>query len=320
VESDFGPGGFDFSNFTHVRDFDDIFGGGSPFGEIFSQIFGGGMGGFGRSGGRRGANHRGEDLLYELEIPFKDAVEGTKRTIKIPRLEKCEECSGSGSADGSGRKKCSKCGGAGEIRHVRRQGMFQQISVSPCGKCNGIGTFVENPCGKCRGSGKMEATQKVSVTIPPGIDDGQRLRLKGEGNAGSQGFPSGDLYVRVYVNPDRRFTRDGADIYTEEPITMVQAALGDNIEVETVLGRGRLKIPGGTMSGKIFRLGGQGMPFLNRPGNGDHYIKVIVDIPKKLSSRQKELLLEFARERGEAPGSEQSASGSKKRSWRSKKN
>jgi molecular chaperone DnaJ len=324
VESDFGPGGFDFSNFTHATDFEDIFGGGG-FGDIFSQIFGGGMGGFGRSSRRRGGPRRGEDLLYELEISFEDAVTGTTVTIDVPRMAQCKKCNGSGSADGSAPVSCTTCGGTGESRQVRSQGFFQSVSVTPCRACSGAGSVIEKPCDKCKGSGKIRKTNKVKVPIPPGIENLQRLKMKDLGNAGDRGAPAGDLYVKIFVEPDPRFTREGANIYTEEHITMAQAALGDVINVETVHGNhNNLNIPAGTPSGRIFRMHDSGMPYLHGEGNGIHFVKIIVDIPEKLTARQKELLMEFARERGEPPavpgeGGGKDASRKKKRVWKSRK-
>ncbi len=313
VQQDFGPGGFDFSNFSHAVDFEDIFGGGGPFSSIFSDFFGRGAGGFGRTQ-RRATSNRGEHLLYELEISFMDAVKGTTETIKVPRREHCDKCSGSGSADGSPPIACDRCGGSGQMRQSR--GIFQL--VTDCDRCQGTGTYIKKPCDDCRGTGLVNASRKVKVTIQAGIDNGQRIRLSGEGNAGVHSGPKGDLYVQVYVRPDSNFTRDGPDIYTEENISMVQAALGDNIEVKTVHGHARLKIPSGTQPGKMFRLVGQGVPYLRGSGKGNHFVKVSVDVPENLNKRQKEILMEFAREcGGTVPG--ESSGSSKKRTWRSKK-
>ena len=313
VQQDFGPGGFDFSNFTHAVDFEDLFGGSGSFGDFFSNFFGRSAGGFGRTG-RGSSTGRGEHLLYELEISFMDAVKGTTETISIPRREHCDTCDGSGSSDGVSPATCPRCGGIGQVRQSR--GIFQL--VTDCDHCLGAGTHIENPCDNCKGTGLMNVTRKVKVTVQAGIGHGQRIRLSGEGNAGGHGGTSGDLYVQIYVRSHDHFNREGTDIYTEEHITTIQAALGDNIDVETIHGHARLKVPAGTQPGKVIRLGGQGVPYLRGNGKGDHYVQIIVDVPRNLTKRQKELLMEFARVGGEVvPG--ESTKPTKKKAWRQKK-
>lgn len=284
VEGMGGSGGaHDYSSV--YRDFEDIFG---DFGGIFDSFFGGG-----RKRSTRGASrNRGSDLRYNLNIPFKDAVFGTKVQISYSRHVSCSACGGSGAQSGGGRKVCPTCGGSGQVR--RSSGFFSIASACPT--CSGDGFVIDNPCKVCHGTGLVQRNQKIKVTIPAGIESGKRINIPGQGDAGPNGGPAGDLYVYINVEPHKYFERDGADIYCVIPISFTQAALGAEIQVETIDGKTvKLKIPSGTQNGKILRLRSEGIPYLhNANKRGDMYIKLQVDIPRRLSTRAKTLLKELA--------------------------
>lgn len=287
-----GGGSQDFS--SGFRDFEDIFG---DFGDIFGSFFGGGGGSGGRRGSSRTSAQRGADLRYNLEIPFKDAVFGTKVEISYERHVTCPGCGGNGAETGSGRKVCPTCGGSGQVR--RSSGFFS--IASPCPTCNGEGYIIENPCDMCKGNGVISKSQKLKVTIPPGIESGKRINIPGQGDAGPNGGPAGDLYVYVRVQPHDYFERHGNDIYCVIPITFTQAALGAEIMVPTLEGKKvKVKVPSSTQNGKVLRLKNEGVPHLhNSNRRGDLYIKIRVEVPKKLSSRGKELLKELSELEGE---------------------
>jgi molecular chaperone DnaJ len=283
-----GAGGQGFSGF---RDFEDIFG---DFGDIFGSFFGGGGGRSGRSD--RGVR-RGADLRYNLDISFKDAVFGTRVEVSYDRHVTCPSCGGNGAETGSGRKVCPTCGGSGQVR--RSSGFFS--IASPCPTCNGEGYVIDNPCTMCHGSGVISKHQKLKVTIPPGIESGKRINIPGQGDAGPNGGPAGDLFVYVRVRPHDFFERHGNDIYCVVPISFTQAALGAEIMVPTLEGKKvKVRVPPGTQNGKILRLKNEGVPHLhNSTRRGDLYIKIRVDVPKHLSSRAKSLLKELAEMEGE---------------------
>lgn len=280
----------DFS--TVFRDFEDIFGG--DFGGIFSSFFG--SGGTRRRSGA-GAVQRGADLRYNLDIPFTDAVFGTKVEISYNRNTSCGTCGGSGAEKGSGRKVCPSCGGTGQVR--RSSGFFS--IATPCSTCGGEGHIIDHPCRECGGSGLIQKRQKIKVTIPPGIESGKRINIPGQGDFGPNGGPAGDLYVYISVKPHEYFERDGNDIYCVIPISVSQAALGSDINVGTLDSKKvKVRIPPGTQNGKVFRLKGEGIPYLhNENRRGDMYIKVRVEIPSKLGSRAKDLLRELGEIMGE---------------------
>jgi len=288
-----GSGAHDYSSV--FRDFEDIFGGFSGdfsggFGSIFDSFFGGGGG---RSKGRRGDNSsRGADLQYNLDVSFKDAVFGSKVEISYNRNHTCDLCGGTGSKQGSGKKTCSTCGGTGQVR--RSSGFFS--IATPCSTCHGEGFVIENPCTKCRGSGVERRTQKIKVTIPAGIESGKRINISGQGNAGNNGGPAGDLYVFIQVKPHEYFERHSQDIYCLISISFTQAALGAAIFVNTLDDKKvKLKIPPGTQNNKMFRLREEGVPHLHNPNRrGDLYVKINVVVPDKLSSKQKKLLEDLA--------------------------
>lgn len=245
---------------------------------------------FGRtSRTRAGEAEPGRDLHYALDISFEEAAFGAERNIQIPRRETCSTCTGSGIKPGSQPQTCPTCQGNGYV--AISQGFFSMTRT--CTQCRGRGTIIKDPCRDCRGTGRVKRTRKVKVKIPAGVDHGSRLRLAGEGEAGFRGGPSGDLYIGLRVKSHSIFKRDGNNIVCEVPISFAQAALGAEIKVPTLNGRVRLKIPPGTQSNKIFRLRGQGIPYLRSSGRGDQWVKVVVETPVNLTGEQKELLMKF---------------------------
>jgi molecular chaperone DnaJ len=264
------------------------FSGGAGFGDIFEDIFGDFFGAFG--GQRRERPARGNDLRYDLTLTLEEAVFGTEKTISFPSFEDCPECKGSGSQPGKSPAVCPACKGTGQVRF--QQGFF---SVSKtCGKCSGQGRIITNPCKACKGQGKIEIQKNINVKIPPGVDRGSRLKMYGEGEPGVHGGPKGDLYIVLNVEEHPFFKREGTEIFCEVPISFPQAALGAEIEVPTIDGSASLKIPPGTPSGKIFHLRGKGAPSVGGHHRGNQAVRVYVEVPKKLSARQRGLLEEFA--------------------------
>ena len=261
---------------------------GSTFADIFEGIFG--MGGAARGGGRGQGRERGSDLRYNMEITLEEAFEGKTAQIRIPTSVTCEACSGSGAKAGTKPKACSTCGGAGKIRHA--QGFFTLERTCPV--CQGRGQVIDDPCKDCSGAGRVMRERTLSVNIPAGVEDGTRIRLSGEGEAGVRGGPPGDLYIFLSLAQHEFFQRDGADLYCRVPISMVTAALGGEFEVPAIDGsKARVKVPGGTQTGRRFRLTSKGMPVLRSKQTGDMYVQVSVETPQNLSKRQRELLAEF---------------------------
>ena len=260
----------------------------SAFADIFDDLFG--MGGARR--GRGGGRERGADLRYNMEISLEEAYFGKTAQVRLPTSVTCEACSGSGAKAGTKPKACPTCGGHGRIRHA--QGFFTLERTCPA--CQGRGQVIDNPCPSCSGSGRVTRERALSVNIPPGVEDGTRIRLAGEGEAGVRGGPAGDLYIFLAIGAHPFFHREGADLHCRVPISMVLAAMGGEIEVPTIDGNhSRVKVPEGTQSGRRFRLQGKGMPVLRSKQSGDMYIQVLVETPQKLSKRQRELLNEFER-------------------------
>lgn len=274
------------------------FGGGDfsgGFGDIFDMFFGGG------GGGRRDPNapQRGSDLQYTMTIEFKEAVFGKETEINIPRTENCDHCHGSGAKPGTHPETCSVCKGSGQQEVVQNTAFGRIVNRRVCSACNGQGKIIKEKCGTCHGSGKVRKQRKISVKIPAGVDDGSQLRISGEGEAGSKGGPSGDLFVVIRVKSHEFFEREGDDIYCEIPLTFAQAALGDEIEIPTLTEKVKLKIPAGTQTDTYFRLKGKGVPRLRGYGSGDQHVKVIVVTPTNMNEDQKELLRQFAGITGE---------------------
>jgi molecular chaperone DnaJ len=263
--------------------------GGGGFADAFSDIFGDIFGGRGGGGGGRSNVYRGADLRYNLEISLEEAARGTETKIRIPTMEECETCDGSGAKKGTEVKSCPTCGGHGQVRV--QQGFFSIQQTCP--KCHGTGKFIPEPCPSCHGAGRIKKHKTLSVKIPAGIDEGDRIRLSGEGEAGVNGGPSGDLYVQVHLKEHSVFERDHDDLHCEMPISISVAALGGEIEIPTLDGVARLKIPAETQTGKVFRLRGKGIKGIRSISHGDLLCHVVVETPVKLTARQKELLEEF---------------------------
>ncbi len=266
-----GAGGFGGANFSDI------------FGDVFGDIFGGG------GGGRRGGPARGSDLRYTLELDLEDAVKGTSVKIKVPTLVSCKPCSGTGAKPGTQPKTCSTCGGVGQVR--MQQGFFQVQQTCPT--CRGKGKEIGDPCSSCHGQGRVEETKTLSVKVPPGVDTGDRIRLSGEGEAGTDGGPAGDLYVQVSVKEHEFFQRDGKNLYCEVPISIFDACLGGELEVPTLDGRVKLKVPAETQTGKLFRLRGKGVTPVRGGAAGDLLCRVVLETPVNLTGKQKDLLQEL---------------------------
>ncbi|SFA53003.1 molecular chaperone DnaJ [Anoxybacillus pushchinoensis] len=266
-------------------DFD--FGGFGGFEDIFSSFFGGGR--------RRDPNapRAGADLQYTMRLTFEEAVFGKETNIEIPREETCDTCHGSGAKAGTKKETCTHCHGTGQLTIEQATPFGRIVNRRPCHHCGGTGHFIKEKCATCHGTGRVKKRKKIHVKIPAGVDDGQQLRLAGQGEPGINGGPAGDLYIVFHVEPHEFFERDGDDIYCEMPITFTQAALGAEIEVPTLYGKVKLKIPAGTQTGTKFRLKGKGVPNVHGYGKGDQHIRVRVVTPTKLTERQKQLLREF---------------------------
>ncbi len=280
-----GPGGFDFQGFgAGGASINDI------FGDIFGDLFGAPGGARGRGGKRRSGGRPGDDLRTSIDITFEEAAFGAEKVITVPKAISCDTCSGSGAKPGTQPETCAQCGGRGEVSF--QQGFF--AITRPCPRCNGAGQTIPNPCTNCNGSGQIKKRSQIAVKIPAGVDTGQRLKLTGEGEAGERGGPPGDLYVAINILPHDFFTRDEFDVICEVPVTFTHAALGAEVEVPTLEGKVKLKIPPGTQSHKILRLKGKGLAKLGSYGRGDQLVRIIVEVPSKLTSEQKDLLKRFA--------------------------
>lgn len=273
-----GFGGFDFGGNQ---------GNMGGFSDIFESFFGGQA----QSGQQKAA--RGRDIEVELTIEFTDSVAGAQKKIRLNRLRSCATCSGTGAAEGSSLTTCTTCSGTGQITRTAQSffGAVQQTSI--CNSCRGSGKVPENPCHTCNGEGRQQITEEVPIDVPAGISDGQALRVQGAGEAGRQGTQAGDLYVHIRVKQDARFEREGDDVRSTETISVLDALLGTELSVTTVLGKVTLKVPEGTQPNQVFRLKDKGMPVLNTSRHGDHYVTITVEVPKKLSRRERNLLEEW---------------------------
>lgn len=275
------------------------FGGFGGFGDIFSDIFGGGFG-FGGGGGRNpNAPRKGDNLRATVNIKFEEAAFGVKKDVFVSKIEQCPDCKGTGCAEGTTAEVCPDCKGTGTVMSTKRTPFGMVQSSEQCPKCKGRGKIIHSPCKSCRGMGSVRRQHKVSVSIPAGIDDGQTISLKGQGNAGLNGGPAGDLLITVLVQPHARFERDGASILLDQEISFAQAALGAEVEVPTLDGKVKLNIPEGTQSGTTFRLKGKGVPFLRNGGRGDQFVTVNVAVPRGMTSTQKDALRQYAETMGE---------------------
>ena len=286
--SGFGNGGFDF--------------GGSGFEDIFSSFFGGG----GQSRQSRTAPRQGRDLQYEMNLTFEEAIFGKKTNIEYSREALCKTCHGSGAKAGTSPVTCHKCGGRGFIQVQRQTPLGRMMTQQECDVCHGTGKEIKEKCTTCYGSGHVREKHEVQVTIPAGVEDGNQMRLQGQGEAGTNGGPYGDLFIVFHVSPSDKFERDGAEIYYTLPISFVQAALGDSVKVPTVHGDVEMKIPAGTQTGTTFRLREKGAPRLRGNGNGDQKVTVTIVTPKNLTKAQKEALKAFADVSGEDPAGDDS--------------
>lgn len=275
-----GPGAGGFGGF-----------GGSGMEDIFDMFFGGqGRGGRSTNAGPQ----RGADLRFDLEISFEEAAFGLEKEISLNRAERCEHCHGEGAEPGSKVETCPECHGSGYVRFTQNTMFGQMVNERPCSRCHGEGKIISNPCKKCHGSGTVKKAKKLKVKIPAGVDNGSRLRVAGEGEAGVKGGPSGDLYVYLYVKEHKFFERDGTTVLCEVPINIVQATLGAEIKVPTLDGQVIMKIPEGTQPGKVMRIKGKGIPSLRGGSRGDQLVRIKVVVPTKLSDKQKDVLQKFA--------------------------
>ncbi|HET9441629.1 MAG TPA: molecular chaperone DnaJ [Longimicrobiales bacterium] len=271
--------------------------------DIFMRDFGGfGMGDiFGAAQQRRSGPRRGTDLRVRLPLTLEDVATGTRKTLKLQVMDPCVGCKGSGAANGAQPVRCATCGGTGELRRVQRSFLGQMVSVSPCPSCNGEGQRIEQVCEVCQGRGVQPAEKTVEVEVPAGVSSGDYLTLRGQGNAGARNTPRGDILVVMEVEEDERFVRDGNDLIYELPITYTQAALGSDVEVPTVTGTARVKIPAGIQSGRLLRLRGKGLPHLQGAGRGDMIVRVVVWVPSELTTEQVALLQKLAKIENKAP-------------------
>lgn len=271
-------GGFDFGDFGDL-------------GDIFGSFFGGG----GRSRSSAGGPARGEDIGYRLALDFEEAVFGCEKTIEFAHTEKCDKCGGTGAENPGDTERCPTCGGSGTVRVMRNIGFGSMQMQQTCDRCGGKGKIIKNACKVCKGKGNIKKNKKLEIKIPAGIDDGERIQLRGQGNAGANGGPAGNLYVTAQVRPHRVFERDGTTVYMELPITFVEATLGATVTVPTPEGgKAEFTIPEGTQSGSVFSLRGKGVPYLNNPSvRGEMRVTLTVEIPKGLNKEQKDLLKKF---------------------------
>jgi molecular chaperone DnaJ len=290
-----------YDQFGHAAN-DPGFGGGYGggdfgFGDIFESFFGGGFGG--RGGRNPNAPRRGADLKIAMEISFEEAAFGVEKTVSLGRMEKCGTCQGSGAKSGTDSSTCSRCRGKGQVEVVQKTILGQFVNVRTCDVCQGAGKVIKNPCETCRGEGRVKKNVKLSIKVPAGIDNGQTISLRGEGEPGINNGPPGDLHIYIRVKAHNLFHREGNQIHCTIPITFVHAALGGEIEIPTLYGKEKFTIPEGTQTDTVFRLKGKGIPYLRGNGKGDQFFKVVIDVPQVLNDSQKEILQKFAIETGD---------------------
>ena len=272
---------------------------GANFGDVFRDM---GFGGFNDifaqflGGGPRERRSRGEDLTYHLQLNLEDVVSESTKEIEVPRTELCETCKGTGAKPGTTQRSCSVCGGSGQVQRVQSTGFARLVRITTCDNCGGRGYTIDQPCTECRGRGTLEKSRKIKVNIPPGLDDGHTLRMRGEGNAGQNGSPPGDLYVVVNIRPHPLFKRQDADILFGTKVGAIDAILGTELRIPTLYGDVKLSVPAGTQPGSLFKVKGRGLPKVGAWGKGDEYVKVDVVVPKNLTGSQKELLKKFNEE------------------------
>ena len=290
VDPNFGAGGGGYGGGAGF-DFGDL-------GDIFGSFFGGGFGG-GQTRRNPNAPQRGESIRMNLTISFEEAAFGCEKELTVDRYESCETCRGSGAAPGTSPETCPDCGGSGVVQTRRQTPMGVFASTAPCSRCGGRGKIIKEPCKDCRGSGMVRRRRKIQASVPAGIDNGQTISIRGQGHAGKNGGPAGDLLVTITVRPHELFRREGTSVLCEAPITFPQAVLGAELEIPTIDGKVKYDIPEGTQSGTTFRLKGKGIPALNGRGRGDQYVTVYIETPRNLNREQKEALKKFAEAVGE---------------------
>ena len=295
----FGEQGVSGAGAAGFQDFGDMGG----FADIFDSIFSGFAGGAGQSQSRRSGPVRGDDLRLDLKLDFREAVFGGEKEIRISHLETCDVCNGSGAKPGTRPRACSTCSGSGQVRRVTRTPFGSFTQVSTCPTCNGTGMVIEDKCDACEGKGANQVTKKLKITIPAGVDNGTRLRISNEGDAGMRGGAPGDLYVYLFVNEDEEFQRDGINVLSEIKVSYLQAILGCRLEVDTVDGPVEMIIPPGTQPNTVMKLENRGVPRLGNPvSRGDHMITILIDIPTKVTPDERELLEKLAKIKGERTG------------------
>ena len=296
VDPNYAGGGGGFGGFD-MGDLD--------LGDIFGSFFGGGFGGFGGgSSARRNSPQKGENLRANLTISFAEAAFGCTKELELTRTEQCETCHGSGCEPGTTAETCPDCHGSGTVRIQRGAGGFAFSTTTACSRCRGTGKIIHSPCKTCNGAGSVRKRSRVTVTIPAGIDEGQAVSLRGQGNAGVNGGPAGDLLVAIRIRPDPQFRREGTTVLYEQPVSFYQAALGTELEIPTIDGKVKYTLPAGTQTGTTFRLRGKGIPELRGRGRGDQYVTVKVQVPTSLTAEQKEALHAFGAAMGEAPAAD----------------
>ena len=288
VDPNYGAGG-GYGGFDGAFDFGDL-------GDIFGSFFGGGFGGGGRT---RNGPQRGESLRVGVTITFEEAAFGCEKDVQIERIEQCDTCHGSGAAEGTTPETCTNCGGSGQVQQRRQTPMGVFATTGPCPACGGKGKIIKTPCDTCGGKGMVRKRKTIKVNIPAGIDNGQIISLRGQGNAGKNGGPAGDLQIVVSVQSHQLFRRDGSDVFCDAPITFTQAVLGGEMEIPTIDGKVKYDIPEGTQTSTTFRLRGKGIPNVNGRGRGDQYVTVYIETPRNLSKEQKDALKKFSETLGE---------------------
>ena len=290
VDPSYGAGGPGWGDGAAGFDFGDL-------GDIFGSFFGGGFGGGGSA--RRNGPQRGESIRMSVTVDFLEAAFGCEKEVSLDRSEACTTCNGNGCAPGSTPEVCPECHGTGVVMQAKRTPFGMVQSQATCGKCRGAGKIIHQPCPDCHGSGRMRKRKTIKVAIPAGIDEGQTISLRGQGHAGKNGGPNGDLLITVLVRPHPIFRREGTSVFCEAPITFAQAVLGAEMEIPTIDGKVKYEIPEGTQSGSVFRLRGKGIPVLNGRGRGDQYVTMTIETPKGLNKEQKEALRKFSETLGE---------------------
>ncbi|MCI4330106.1 MAG: J domain-containing protein [Thermoplasmata archaeon] len=291
VESDFGPGGFSWQNFTHASDLEDLLGNSGLLEQLLRQGFVADPFATGR-GGRGAASFRGSDVEVSIRLPLAAAVTGAEPTLDVPTTDRCEACQGTGAKDGNELETCPQCEGRGQIRRATTRGYSQMITISECPTCHGLGKRIKILCPVCEGVGTLRHTRHLQVSVPPGMEDGSVLRLSGQGGAAAAGGKAGDLYVQVLFEPDTRLRREGRDGYTETTVPLPIALFGGEVRVPTVTGEAMLKVPAGTQPEAQFRLRGEGFPVFRGGSRGDVIVLVHVEVPKHLAPHQRDLLKE----------------------------